>query len=404
LDYRYNDATNDVNISLVTETYTPEVNGVAMTLSQLVNHLRSRGHKVQVVRPRQKQESPGLQDNEKTVSVRGAPIPRYPDLRFGLPCGNRLRSSWRQFQPDIIHVATEGPLGLSAIRAAKRLSIPCTSTFHTNFHEYSKHYNAPLLMKGVLAYLRWIHNQTCCTMHPTQELADALEKSGFLNNQVFGRGVDLAAFHPGARDESLRSKWGAGSEDTIVLHVSRFAAEKNYELLFKSYRKILNTLPHARFVVVGDGPVRAKWERAFPEAIYTGVISLENRVELGQIYASSDVFLYPSNTETYGNVLTEAMASGNACLAFNYAAAAIHIEDGVNGLTVPMGDEEQFLERSLDLVKNVALQKRLGQSAADYAVEHLDWVPVVDQFESLLFQYADKPTDKSPNAQNRTNQ
>jgi len=390
-----------VNISLVTETYPPEVNGVAMTLSQLVNHLRSRGHQAQVVRPRQIQEAPAPQSSEQTLSVRGAPIPRYPDLRFGLPCGNRLRSSWKGFQPDVIHVATEGPLGLSAIRAAKRLSIPCTSTFHTNFHEYSKHYNAPLLMKGVLAYLRWIHNQTRCTMHPTQELADALEERGFLNNQVFGRGVDLAAFHPGARDESLRSSWGAGPEDTVVLHVSRFAAEKNYELLFKSYGEIRDTVAHAKFVVVGDGPVRAKWERAFPEAIYTGVISLENRAELGKIYASADVFLYPSNTETYGNVLTEAMASGNACLAFNYAAAAIHIEDGVNGLTVPMGDEEQFLERSLDLVKNTALQKRLGQSAAGYAVEHLDWIPVVEQFESLLFQYAYKCNDKRPIAQNQ---
>ncbi len=377
-----------MNISLVTETYTPEVNGVAMTLSQLVNHLRSRGHQVQVVRPRQKQESTGLKDDDRTVSVQGAPIPRYPDLRFGLPCGKRLRTSWERFQPDIVHVATEGPLGLSAIRAAKRLFVPCTSTFHTNFHEYSKHYNAPLLMKGVLAYLRWIHNQTHCTMHPTQELAGALEASGFLNNQVFGRGVDLNAFHPNARDESLRSSWGAGPETTVIAHVSRFAAEKNYELLFKAYRKILDTYPSTKFVVVGDGPVKSKWERIFPEAVYTGAISLESRPELGKVYASSDVFLYLSNTETYGNVLTEAMACGAACLAFDYAAAAIHLQDDTNGLKVPVGDEESFLANSLRLASDTNLQRRLGRTAAAYAVEHLDWIPVVEQFESLLFRYA----------------
>ena len=228
-------------------------------------------------------------------------------------------------------------------------------------------------------------------MHPTQELADTLEASGFLNNQVFGRGVDLNAFNPAARDVSLRSSWGANSKDTVILHVSRFAAEKNYELLFKTYRNILDTVPGTKFVVVGDGPARAKWERNFPEAIYTGMISLENRAQLGKIYASSDVFLYPSTTETYGNVITEAMACGNACLAFNYAAASIHIKEGVNGMLVPMGDEEGFLKKGMELAQDVGLQEQLGKTAAAYAVEHLDWTPVVDKFESLLFQYAEKP-------------
>jgi len=225
-------------------------------------------------------------------------------------------------------------------------------------------------------------------MHPTQELAGALEASGFLNNQVFGRGVDLNAFHPNARDESLRSSWGAGPETTVIAHVSRFAAEKNYELLFKAYRKILDTYPSTKFVVVGDGPVKSKWERIFPEAVYTGAISLESRPELGKVYASSDVFLYLSNTETYGNVLTEAMACGAACLAFDYAAAAIHIQDDTNGLKVPVGDEESFLANSLRLASDTNLQRRLGRTAAAYAVEHLDWIPLVEQFESLLFRYA----------------
>lgn len=359
-----------------------------MTLSQLVANLRKRGHTVQVARPRQKSERQDFLDTDESLTVRGAPIPRYPDLRFGLPCSTRLKRSWSRFQPDIIHVATEGPLGLSAIRSARRLGIPCTSTFHTNFHEYAEHYQARILLKMILGYLRWIHNQTRCTMYPTQQLADALGSCGFRNNETFGRGVDLEAFNPGLRDPQLRRDWGADDDSPVIVHVSRFSAEKNYELLFKTYQAIRDAHPNARFVVVGDGPVRKKWERAFPGAVYTGMIPLDQRSELGRIYASADVFLYPSVTETYGNVLTEAMACGNACLAYNYAAANQHIATGDRGIPIDLHDEDTFIERSIALVGDPARRTTLGHNAAAYANERLDWRPVVDTFERILDHHA----------------
>lgn len=372
-----------MKLALVTETYPPEINGVAMTLSQLVAGLREKGHSVQVVRPIQTSEQNSPQSTDSLLSVFGLPIPRYPDLRFGLPSRNRLIYAWQKSRPDVVHVATEGPLGLSAIRAAKVLGIPTTSTFHTNFHSYSEHYNAKFATRLVLAFLRWIHNKTSCTMAPTRELADELASEGFRNMEVFGRGVNLNVFNPSARDSSLRDQWGLGPDDLAFVHVSRLASEKNYELLKLAYDRIRILHPSFRFVIVGGGPIEGELRKRFPYAVFTGPIPLENRKALARIYASADVFLYPSKTETYGNVATEAMASGNALLAFDYAAAALHVTHGENGLLAPLDDDQQFLDLSLELASDREQVKRLGKAAANYAV-NFDWQPVVDRFESIL--------------------
>ena len=374
-----------VKVALVTETYPPEINGVAMTLSQLVEGLRGKGHRVQVVRPIQASEKDELQTSANTLTVFGLPIPRYPDLRFGLPARNRLIHAWQTSRPDIVHVATEGPLGLSAIRAAKRLGIPCTSTFHTNFHSYSKHYNAEAATRIVLWFLRWIHNQTRCTMAPTEELAEELSEAGFKNMEVFGRGVNLNVFNPQARDERLRASWGATGDSPVFIHVSRLAAEKNYDLLETAYRSVRERRPDARFVIVGGGPMEAELRNRFPYAIFPGAIPLEDRPSLARLYASSDIFLYPSKTETYGNVATEAMACGNALVGFNYAAPGLHAKDGETGLIAELEDDQAFLDQSLRVARDDQLRKSLGKAAAAYA-PNFDWQPVIDRFESILYQ------------------
>lgn len=356
-----------------------------MTLSQLVAGLRDKGHSVQVVRPIQVSEKDEPQTTPTLLSVFGLPIPRYPDLRFGLPSRNRLIHEWRRQRPDVVHVATEGPLGVSAIRAAKVLGIPTTSTFHTNFHSYSEHYNAKFATRLVLAFLRWVHNRTSCTMAPTRELADELASEGFHNMDVFGRGVNLGVFNPSARDLNLRARWGVGSDDLAFVHVGRLASEKNYELLKVAYNQIRDRSPNSRFIIVGGGPMDRELKRNFPFAVFTGPIPLEDRPALAKVYASADVFLYPSKTETYGNVATEAMASGNALVAFDYAAAALHVKQGENGLVAPLDDDQRFLDLSLELAGNPERVKELGRNASAYAV-NFDWQPVVDRFESILFR------------------
>lgn len=353
-----------------------------MTLRELVVGLREKRYRVQVVRPLQRGEAgpPNVTDNELTVL--GLPIPTYPDLRFGLPCRNRLLWAWRNDPPDIVHVATEGPLGLSAIRAARTIGIPVTSTFHTNFHSYSDHYNAPFMSRMVLAFLQWIHNQTRCTMAPTRELATQLSKEGFKNMDVFGRGVRLDIFNPRARDTKLREEWGAGIDDPVIIHVSRLAAEKNYKLLVSAYRRIKTRIPNAQFVIVGGGPRDSALKKDLPYAHFTGPIPLDKREDLARHYASADIFLFASLTETYGNVVTESMACGNAVVAFDYAAPALHINHSENGMLAPFGDESSFLNTSLEVAQDLKRARSFGATAA-YAPS-FDWQPVIDRFEDIL--------------------
>src|SRR5215471_14282867 len=199
-----------LRLAVVTETYPPELNGVASTASRFVQELRILGHQVQLVRPRQSNSDavkgePGFEQH----LVRGLAIPRYPDLKLGLPAKRSLERLWAFRRPDVVHVVTEGPLGWSALRAAAKLKLPVVSDFRTNFHTYSEHYGVGWLKKPILAYLRKFHNRTLCTLVPTEPLRSDLAAAGFRRLRVLARGVDARLFDPARRDEALRESWGA---------------------------------------------------------------------------------------------------------------------------------------------------------------------------------------------------
>ena len=329
-----------MKLALVTETYPPEVNGVAMTLSRLVGGLRAAGHYVEVVRPRQALEVSGqAAARTEDFLVPGMAIPFYSSLRIGLPKGSRLERRWREWRPDVVHVATEGPLGLATLRAARRLKLPVTSSFHTNFHAYGGHYGVGLLRDAVLAYLRWFHNRTRCTLVPTSQMVAELEAKRFERLGVMARGVDAELFDPARRSEALRTGWGAGPDDPVVLYVGRIAAEKNLGVAVAAFLRFREVEPKARFVLVGDGPARAALAAAHPEFHYAG---MKRGTELAAHYASGDLFLFASVTETFGNVVTEAMASGLVAVAYDYAATRAHVRDGVNGFAADFDREEAF--------------------------------------------------------------
>ncbi len=219
-------------ISLVSETWLPEINGVAMTLSNLTRGLLQRGWQVTVVRPRQRAESMAPSAHNLThFLIPGLPIPGYAGLRFGLPLTERLKKAWKTQRPDVVHVATEGPLGWAAMRAAESLNIPVTTTFHTNFHRYCGHYRIGWLRGIVTRYLRVLHNRAQYTMVPSQTSKAVLQEEGYLNVEVLGRGVDIDLYHPKRRSEILRESWGAKSNDIVAVYVGRIAAEKNLALV-----------------------------------------------------------------------------------------------------------------------------------------------------------------------------
>ena len=377
-----------MKITLVTETFPPEINGVAMTLGHLVEGLAQRGHRVTVIRPCQgRTDRPRTDGLYRELLCPGLPIPGYPMLRAGLPVRGRLLRAWRTELPDLVHIATEGPLGYAALSAADKLSIPLSSSFHTNFHSYSRHYGFAFLTRPALAYLRHFHNRTRITLSPTAELNAELTRDGFNGMRLLSRGVNTIVFSPQHRSSELRKRWGADPDDLVVLHVSRLAAEKNYELLIETWSAIRAQHPRARFVMVSDGPLRKKLQRRHPWIHFTGFLS---RTDLARHYASADLFLYPSLTETFGNVLTEAMASGLPVVAFNYAAAARYLRANENGLPVPLDDRTAFIAASLKLATYSTLRHRLG-AAARQTAEGISWAHVIDGFERDLIEVSNQP-------------
>ncbi|KGM55456.1 glycosyl transferase [Lysobacter daejeonensis GH1-9] len=363
--------------AIVTETYPPEVNGVALTVQGLEHGLRARGHDVALVRPRQATE---LRDSGDELLAPGLPIPRYPGLRFGLPITGRLLRHWRARRPDAIYVATEGPLGWSAVRAARRLGIPVATGFHTRFDEYMRDYGVGFLEGTALGWMRRFHNAANATLVPTRELAGFLGGQRFANVVRLSRAVDTALFHPMRRDEGLRREWGVGTEGLAVIYVGRIAPEKNLELAVQAFRAVRALRPEARFVWVGAGPAQARLQQANPDFVFAGVQRGES---LARHFASGDLFLFPSHSETFGNVTLEAMASGVATVAFDYGAAREHIKDGVHGAAVARGDDARFIRESVRMASDDSLRDAMAQ-AARRAVEGLRPEQVASDFDDIL--------------------
>ena len=372
-----------MKLAIVTETFPPEVNGVAMTFGVIARELGRRGHEVTVYHPAGagRGAPAGGRDFQEEL-MPGFPVPGYPALRFGLPAGRALRARWRARRPDLVHVVTEGPLGASAVTAAHALGVPVTSSFHTNFHSYARHYRLGWLRPLTLGWLRRLHNRTRRTFAPTAELSAELAGLGFRNLLVLSRGVDTAQFRPERRSSVLRESWGAGADDPVVLHVGRLAPEKNYPLLFRIYAAMRAANPRCRFVVAGEGPLRDRLRRQHGDCIFAGFFSRE---EIGRYYASADLYIHASTTETFGNVLTEAMASGLAVAGFDYAAARQFVRHGESGLVAPWGDPEALTAAAVRLAAEPALAARLRRGARA-AVEAQAWDKVVVHFETALAQ------------------
>jgi glycosyltransferase involved in cell wall biosynthesis len=374
-----------MHVAVVSETYPPEVNGVARTVALMADGLRALDHTIQLVRPRQNGADVARRDDGYEELLRpGIPIPRYTQLKMGLPSGGALGRAWQSRRPDVVHIATEGPLGWSALGAARKLGLPVASDFHTNFHAYSRHYGAAWAARPVAALLRRFHNRCDCTMVPTDEMAEDLARLRFERLRVVGRGVNARTFSPERRRRELRAQWGADDDTLVVLCVSRFAPEKNFPLVIEAYEAMRRINPGAKLVLVGDGPMLAELRRANTGSVIAG--RLVNG-ELSAHYASADVFLFPSVTETFGNVTLEAMASGLAVVAYRYAAARQHLEHGRSALLAEPDDRAGFIAQAERLAREPGLARRLGM-AARIAAEPVSWERITRDFEAVLADVA----------------
>lgn len=366
-----------MHVAVVTETYPPEIGGAAMCLGRFVECLVARGHQVDLTRPRQVSDE-GTSDEGGARLVRGLPVPLHPGLQFGLPAGRRLAEAWRKKKPDVVHVASEGLLGRSAIRAAQELGVPVCTSFHTNFHRYGAYYGLGFLSRMALRYLRAFHRKAVLTMVPTARVHDELASQGFANLAVVSRGVDRGLFHPGRRSDALRVSWGAGPDDLVAAYVGRLAPEKNIDLALTAYEAMRAARPGTRMVAVGDGPLRPALEKRHPGVCFVGYRRGE---ELAAHYASADIFLFPSLTETFGNVAMEAMASGLCVVAFDDGAVQEHVRNGTNGLVAHM--PEEFVAQAVRAAVEPGLARGIGAHAAG-SVAALGWDRIGQAYEEAL--------------------
>ena len=377
-----------MRIAYVTETYPPELNGVSLTVERTVRFLRGQGHLVELIRPRQPGEAALDADDE--LRTAGCAIPMYSEMRFGLARVGPLIQRFRRTRPDIVHLATPGPLAWAALAAARALGIATTSDFRTNFHQYSRHYRLSWLAGGVLGLLRRFHNLTRLTFVPTRGAVAELGAAGFHHLTVVGRGVDSERFSPALRSDALRAEWDA-RDAPVLLMVGRLASEKNVELGLRAFEHAREVRPGTQMIVVGDGPARSALEKAHPAARFVGVL---RGAELAACYASADVFLFPSLSDTFGNVVMEALASALPVVAFDTAAPSEHVVDRVNGRLIAPGDEPAFLAAVADLV-DPALDLAPMREAALQAARRATWPEVLGRFEARLADILHAPQASS---------
>lgn len=299
-----------VRLALFSDTYPPQMNGVSRTLERLVAAARERGAEVRVFTS-DDPEVTGVQPD--VIRWPSVSFWAYPQVRLSAPRGFAARTDLQAWQPSLVHVATEFGVGLAGRWAARSLRVPLVTSYHTSFSAYASFYNLGALAEGGWKYFRWFHRAAARTFTPTEAIRDEVIAHGFRNVAVWGRGVDGDRFDPSFRSLEWRRAHGIADDAMVVLYVGRIAREKGLEHALAAMQSLHGTARDIRFVCVGDGPYEAEMRAAAPaDVLFTGRLA---GTELSTAYASADVFLFPSVTDTFGNVLLEAMASGLVVVA-----------------------------------------------------------------------------------------
>ena len=346
-----------LRVALVTSSYNFIADGVALTLNRLVGWLEAQGVVVTVFAPTA--DKPAFTHQGELVSVPSFPLPGRAEYRLALGMAGFVQRQLLDFRPDLIHIAVPDLLGLAALKLAQKQGIPVVASYHTRYETYLRHYwYLAWLEKPLKRYLRWFYGQCLEVYVPSESVREALLADGLKDNfKPWPRGIDTARFDPGKRSAAWRERHGIGADETVVLHVSRLVREKRLDTLTAALNGI--TAPH-RAVIVGDGPDRGFAERALPHAIFTGFLNGE---ELAAAYASSDLFVFPSDSESFGNVTLEAMASGLPCVCADATGSRSLVVFGETGYLAPADDAGAFAGFLTALVNDAGLRHRMGAAA-----------------------------------------
>ncbi len=368
-----------MKIALFSEVYWPMVSGVGVTLTRLRDALAARGHTVRVYSASYPLPD-GSADRPEVHRSPSVPLFLYPDVQWAFPRYRDVLLDVEDFEPDVVHVATEFALGLTGLRVARQLGLPLVASAHTDYEKYAGRYGLDWVMRAGWRYLRWFYSQASVVLCPSSVYERHLLARGVRHTGIWTRGVDPACFSPAFRREEYRRRLGLGRGDMLVSYVGRIAREKDLHILAEAWQA-LGHRPDARLALVGRGPMEPEFQRLeLPGVHLTGLLS---GPELSAAYASSDLFVFPSSTETFGNSLLEAMASGLPCVAAAAGGVVEFARHGENAWLVAPGDVKALAGGLERLLHDRALRQRLSAGALRTAQERR-WDRI---FDDLLEQY-----------------
>ena len=335
-----------MKIAFFTETFLPKVDGIVTRLTKTIDNLVQKGDEVVVFCP---EGCPTEYKGAKIIGVAAMPLPLYPELKLGLP-GPAVSDALENFKPDLIHVVNPAVLGLGGIWLAKSNNIPLIASYHTHLPKYLEHYGMGMLEPLLWELLKAAHNQALLNLCTSTAMVEELESKGIKRTALWQRGVDTETFKPEFRNQKIRNKLLGKYPDknSLLIYVGRLSAEKQIERI----KPVLEEIPDACLALVGDGPYRNQLEKIF-ENTQTNFIGYLSGEELASAYASGDIFLFPSSTETLGLVLLEAMAAGCPVIGANKGGIPDIINDGVNGCLYDPDGVDQGKSSLIEATKKI---------------------------------------------------
>lgn len=369
-----------MRIAYFSDTFFPQINGVSNTLHYLEKYLGQNKIEYQFHVPDYDDED--LKTDPRIKRSKGIPLPDYRDCRLALPSLPRLSGCMDSFKPDLIHLVTEFGIGVTGRYYARSRRVPIVSSYHTNIDQYIRYYPSLSPLKGNIdGYFKWFHRRSRRIFVPTDDTKGRLQSIGYSNLAIWSRGIDTELFSESKRTDAFRVRYGLEGK-AVVLYVGRVAAEKDLAILPETMNRVQARHANAVLVVTGDGPYLPALKAEAPAGtVFTGFLRGE---QLAQAYASSDFFLTPSCTETFGNVALEAMASGLPVVAANAGGFQNFIRHGYNGYLSAPRDARGFAEAISRLIFDPVLSREMSRRAVETAKKR-SWNSVFDQ---LIADYA----------------
>ena len=371
-----------MRIAYFTESLLPLVDGVSVTLAHLFDDLEERGEEFRIYAPFA--PPPDVAWSYRVRRLPSFRFPLYRDYRVSVPWGRGLARELDAWAPELVHVVSPTPAAMWAQRYAARRGIPIVATFHTHFASYLTYYRIGWLEPFIWWWLRRFYRRALGVFTPSRAMASTLESRGIGPVRIWSRGIDTNRFSPAHRDEGLRAEAGVDPETPMLLMVSRLVREKDLLDLIPMARQLERSGARFRLVLVGDGPLRDELQSALPDAVFAG-----HQVgrELARWYASGDVFVFPSTTETFGNVVQEALASGLPTVVVDEGGPQSVIEPGSSGLVARANDPVDLAEKVARLLADPALRSEMSLAAREQ-MEGRSWPrvnqPLLDGYRAVI--------------------